>query len=213
VDKGYDRLVAFAAGNLIGKVKQVDGTSDGKLKSSRLLKHGSNGELLREGDDFVTAVKPLNASFFEQAQAYEMGSPERNLIIRPMAYDNFKLNDPAQNLDDWHADIVRYMQTFPTATFQLGVKTIKGEGQLKRGMDGVMGNAKESVETHVKRRCRDLLNPQRIGICFFPTSPSLWGPANASLNPTVPEAGRLPGHPRQCPLSADILKVLNAKPK
>ena len=236
-DPGYDRLVAFASGNLIGPVG-----ADGKImRSSRHLKHDGIGGPLSRGADggFIGTTPPLKAGFAENAQDYSLGTPARNLIIRPMAYDNFLNTDSVdvqkQLLDDWHADIVRYMKgsDLATATFQLGVKTIDGPGQKNRvpaagetpdaldkkgnktmmhGMSGVMGGVGASDSDrikHVRERCRNLLHPNRIGLCFFPTSKAFWKAANEELNPSTPEAGRLIGHPKQCPLSQELIDVLN----
>jgi len=255
-----DRLVAFAAGNLIGRLPRLDGTAGDVMRSSRLLEHESNGELKRDGDNFVSASNPLKAAYMEQAQDYELGRADGNLIIRPMSYDNFTRTDGPQVLDDWHADIIRHMRTIKlggppvkignetfsepveTATFQLGLKTVPGPGQedkldkktntIGKGMDGVMGgfsggdmdpgskklnpavaNSLSARLKHVRARCTNLLNPNGIGVCFFPTSPSMWKDANEALNPSMPEAGVSLGHPKQAPLSLENLAVLNKTKK
>jgi hypothetical protein len=228
----YDRLVTFAAGNLIGDVKDENGVRTGTLRSSRMLKHDPDGQPSRDPDDpddFVSATHPLRAGFAEQAQDYRRALSDRNLIVRPMSYDNFKRGDSQQVLDDWHADIVRFMDSLRVAAsaggvlalpagttlqlgnFQLGVKTIDGPGQLQSGMDGVMGGvgkAEGDRIKHVIARCRDLLNPHRIGICFFPTSANFWKPANKALNPSVPFAGQLIGHPVQCAIGQPMIDRL-----
>lgn len=254
-----DRLVALASGNLIGRLPTRDGQNPDTMRSSRLLKHEPNGELARVGDDYVSASDPLKAAYMEQAQDYNLGRADQNLIIRPMAYDNFTRTDGPQVLDDWHADIVRYMRTIKlggppvkignetfsepveTATFQLGLKTVPGPGQedklekdgtISKGMDGVMGgfsggdrdpgskklnpavaNSLSARINHVRARCTNLLNPNGIGVCFFPTSPSMWKDANEALNPTMPEAGVSLGHPKQAPLSLENLALLNKTKK
>lgn len=256
-----DRLVAFAAGNLIGRLPTRDGQNPDTMRSSRKLAHEPGGELSRDAsNNYVSATDPLKAAFMEQAQDYNLGRADQNLIIRPMAYDNFLRTDGAQVLDDWHADIVRYMRTIKlagppvkigketftdpveTATFQLGLKTVPGEGQedkldaksgtVKTGMDGVMGgfsggdmdptshklnhaqpNSLAARIKHVRERCTNLLNPNGIGVCFFPTSPGLWKDANEALNPTMPEAGVSLGHPKQAPLSQENLDLLNKTKK
>jgi hypothetical protein len=254
-----DRLVAFAAGNLIGRLPRLDGTGGDVMRSSRKLAHEPNGELSRDAsNNYVSATDPLKAAFMEQAQDYDLGKADQNLIIRPMAYDNFLRTDGPQVLDDWHADIVRFMRTIKlggppikigketftepveTATFQLGLKSVPGPGQedkidkgaIKTGMDGVMGgfsggnrdptthalNPAQAASLgarikHVRERCTNLLNPNGIGVCFFPTSPSMWKDANDALNPTMPEAGVSLGHPKQVPLSVENLAVLNKTKK
>lgn len=255
-----DRLVTFAAGNLIGRLPTRDGKNPGTMRSSRKLQHEQSGELSREGGNFVSATDPLKAAFMEQAQDYELGKADGNLIIRPMAYDNFLRTDGPQVLDDWHTDIVRHMRTIKlggpavtignetfsepveTATFQLGLKTVPGPGQedkldtktntISKGMDGVMGgfsggdrdpttkqlnpavaNSLSARIKHVRARCTNLLNPNGIGVCFFPTSPSMWKDANEALNPTMPEAGVSLGHPKQAPLSVENLALLNKTKK
>ena len=83
-------------------------------------------------------------------------------------------------------------------------------------MDGVMGGNSATLPKrieHFKRRCRDLLAAHKYGIAFFPTSAAFWKEANDSLNPSIPEAGRLVGQPIQCPLNQSALAVLNKKPK
>lgn len=257
-----DRLVTLAAGNLIGRLPTRDGQNPDVMRSSRLLQHEPSGELSRTPDgNFVSTTDPLRAAYMEQAQDYELGRADQNLIIRPMSYDNFTRTDGPQVLDDWHADIVRHMRTIKlggppvtignetfsepveTATFQLGLKTVPGPGQedkhdektgrISKGMDGVMGGfsggnrdpaspktlnpAKASSLAarikHVRARCTNLLNPNGIGVCFFPTSPGLWKDANEALNPTMPEAGVSLGHPKQAPLSVENLAVLNKTKK
>ena len=255
-----DRLVTLAAGNLIGRLPTLKGENPGTMRSSRKLQHEQSGELSRTPDgNYVSATDPLKAAYMEQAQDYELGRADQNLIIRPMAYDNFLRTDGPQVLDDWHADIVRHMRTIKlggppvtignetfsepveTATFQLGLKTVPGPGQedklekdgtISKGMDGVMGgfsggdrdpgskklnpavaNGISARIKHVRARCTNLLNPNGIGVCFFPTSPSMWKDANEALNPTMPEAGVSLGHPKQAPLSLENLALLNRTKK
>lgn len=254
-----DRLVTLASGNLIGRRPNLKGERGHVMRSSRKLKHEPNGELSRVGDDYVSATDPLEAAYMEQAQDYELGRADQNLIIRPMSYDNFQRTDGPQVLDDWHADIVRHMRTIKlggppvtignetfsepveTASFQLGLKTVPGPGQedqvdpkgtIKKGMDGVMGgfsggdrdpvskrlnpakaNSLSARIKHVRERCTNLLHPNGIGVCFFPTSPGMWKDANEALNPTMPEAGVSLGHPKQAPLSVENLAVLNKTKK
>lgn len=236
---GYDRIVAFAAAPLIGMVKdpatpkQPIPKSDGLMKTSRVLKHEDddpNKPLLEEDNDYVSKFAALPDKFFTQVHDYDAAHGDRNLLVRPMAYDNFDRADPTNLLDDWHADICRYVLrvlNLHPGNFQLGVKTIIGPGQvdhehpvtkkLIRGMDGVMGGNNPSKPTeridHVKRRCRDLLAPHKYGIAFFPTSASFWKEANDALNPSIPEAGRLVDQPIQCPLNKKALAVLNKTPK
>jgi hypothetical protein len=236
---GYDRIVAFAAGTLIGPVKdpptaqQPIPKSDGKMKKSRLLKHEDNNPdqpLLEESNDYVSKTKALDADLAFQVHDYDAAHGDRNLLVRPMAYDNFLSSDPTVFLDDWHADICRYVSkvlNLHPGNFQLGVKTILGPGQSDRpnpnkpgeifkGMDGVMGGNSatqpQRIE-HVKRRCRDLLSPYKHGLAFFPTSADFWKEANDALNPSIPEAGRLVDQPIQCPLNKAALAILNKKPK
>lgn len=232
---GFDHIVAFASGNLIG---EIDGAP---MKSSRLLKHATTadaaatngtskpGELLRDATgNFISAQPPLEAGFWEKAQDYSLGKGMPNLIIRTMSYDNFRRTDPLQLVDDWHADLVRAFLTMPDVTFQLSVKTIDGPGQKDRlpalgekpdtldgihklGMDAVMGGVGASEKQrrdHLKRRCTDLLNPNNIGLCLFPQSLSFWKDANATLNPNVPEAGSTPGMPLQAPIDNTVVALL-----
>ena len=238
---GYDRIVAFAAAGLLGAVKdpptpqKPKPTSDGKMKKSRLLKHEGNNSanpLLKDGNDFVSKSVPLDADLAYQVHDYDAAHGDRNLLVRPMAYDNFLRTEPPHFLDDWHADICRYVSNdlnLHPGNFQLGVKTIIGPGQKDRpnpkkpgemiiGMDGVMGGSTPPVDpqtriNHVRERCRNLLSLRKYGIVFFPTSKEFWKDANETLNPSVPEAGRVAGEPIQCPLNKAALAILNKVPK
>jgi hypothetical protein len=217
----YDHIVAFASGNLIG---EVDGPP---MKSSRVLKHATKkdaaasngkikeGELLRDATgNFISAHPPLKAAFWEKAQDFSLGKGLPNLIIRTMSYDNFRRNDSQQLLDDWHADLVRFFLTMPDVTFQLGIKTIDGPGQLKRGMDGVIGGVAVSDTVRIaalKKRCTNLLNPNKIGLCLFPQSVQFWKDANETLNANVREAGKTVGMPLQSPLDKVAVGALVKK--
>lgn len=218
-DRGWDRVVAFAAAGLIGKVpdaqkekeraaqrakdqaagKTPDPVND--LFKTRLLQH--DGADIKRGpgaNDFVTkdgTRQPAEASF--RMHDYFGVRGVRNAIIRPMAYDAFKRDDPRQVLDDWHADIVRYVKrvmNLHPGNFQLGIKTLDGDGQTKNGMDGVMKDP-----LWVKQRCRDLLAPEDLGVSLFAASVSFWKDANDGLNATNPRAGLRDG-PIQVPLNA-----------
>lgn len=209
-DRGWDRIVAFACGGVIGAVPAPppggpSPTKPATFYKSRMLEHEADGSLKRVGtNDFVTKAGTLaSAEAAFRMHDYFGVRGVRNAIIRPMAYDIFLRNDPPQILDDWHADIVRYVRrvmNLHPGNFQLGVKTIDGPGQTTGGMDGVMKDAK-----WVKRRCADLLGPEELGLCLFPMSKSFWKDANDGLNATNPFAG-LAGtagdHPIQVPLNA-----------
>jgi len=73
-------------------------------------------------------------------------------------------------------------------------------------------NPVEAMETLIaalKKRCTNLLNPNKIGLCLFPQSVQFWKDANETLNANVREAGKTVGMPVQTPLdkvSAGVLK-------
>lgn len=192
--RGWDRIVAFAGAGVIGAVPPPDPrkpppTTPTTFFKSRMLEHdGADIKRVPGQNDFVTKSGTLasaEASF--RMHDYFGVRGVRNAIIRPMAYDIFRTNDPRVVLDDWHTDIVRYVKrvmNLHPGNFQLGVKTFDGPGQLAGGMDGVMKDP-----AWVKQRCEDLLAPEDLGLCLFALSTSFWKDANDGLNPTNPFAG------------------------
>lgn len=224
-DRGWDRIVAFAGSGLIGALPQPPDPKDKTLYKSRLLEW-KDGEIVRKGNnDFEpkkdaksgNPIKPLPAEDAFRMHDYFGVRHVRNVIIRPMAYDNFEFAAPRSHVDGWHADIVRYVKrvmNLHPGNFQLGVKTFPGDNnkpspQNPKGRGGMMTDPK-----WVKQRCTDLLAPEDLGVCLFQASQMFWKDANDGLNPTNPEAGHA-GQPVQVPLNKKaeaFYKAPKAKP-
>lgn len=218
-DRGWDRIVAFAGSGLIGALPQPPDPADKTLYKSRLLEW-KDGEIVRRGThDFETKkhetsgkeIKPLPAEAAFRMHDYFGMRHSHNVIIRPMAYDNFDFDAPRTHVDGWHADIVRYIRrvmNLHPGNFQLGVKTFPGDNNKPsksnpKGRGGMMTDPK-----WVKQRCTDLLAPEDLGICLFQASQMFWKDANDGLNPTNPEAGHA-GQPVQVPLNAKAAAFYN----
>ena len=223
VDRGWDRIVAFAGAGVIGALPTPG--QPGVFYKSRHLQHGSDGDIARGSGPYDFVTKPGTLATAESAfrvHDYFGIRHTRNAIVRPMAYDIFKNTDVERVLDDWHTDITRYVKhsmNLHPSNFQLGVKTFPGDGQkdhhdekgqFVQGMDGIMADPQ-----WVKRRCEDQLAPEDLGLCLFQISSNFWAEANAGLNPTNPGAGTAapttrdpatgiapPPQPIQCPLNA-----------
>lgn len=219
VDRGWDRIVAFAGSGLIGALPQPPDPSDTTLYKSRLLEW-QDGEIVRKGhNDFEpkkdqksgNPIKPLPAEDAFRMHDYFGVRHARNVIIRPMAYDNFEFAAPRSHVDGWHADIVRYVKrvmNLHPGNFQLGVKTFPGDNNKPspanpKGRGGMMTDP-----VWVKQRCTDLLAPEDLGLCLFQASQLFWKDANAGLNRTNPEAGHA-GQPVQVPLNAKAAAFYN----
>jgi len=223
VDRGWDRIVAFACGGMIGALPQPPDPKDKTLYKSRLLEW-QDGQIVRKGHaDFETAkkegntIKPIPAEDAFRMHDYFGVRHVRNVIIRPMAYDIFEYASPRTYVDGWHADIVRYVKrvmNLHPGNFQLGVKSFAGDNNKPSkanpvGLGGFMNDP-----AWVERRCRDLLAPEDLGLCLFQASQTFWKNANDGLNRTNPEAGHV-NQPVQVPLNAKAAAFYNppkAKP-
>lgn len=126
---------------------------------------------------------PAGFSFI--AHGYQMALDRVNFIVRPMAYDNFRVLDDAKRVvdntaavDRWHKEIIDYALGegahagkgtgvgLAGRQFQLGVKISKGPSNDPRSpqfinLDGVMDD-----HGWVVRRCGEL-RQRGVGLCVF----------------------------------------------
>lgn len=114
-------------------------------------------------------------------QDTHMGAGIPNLLIRPMAYDNFTPSDSDATIFAWQEQIVAYAlapdpdhgsAALPPSQFQLGIKTIRS---------ATFGGFVTSQKL-INMRCETLLRKNNIGVVFFPSSVSFWKGADAALN-------------------------------
>ena len=164
---------------------------------------------------------------------FTLAKDHPNMIIRPMAYDNVKLegkDDPAtlrnavQQTLAWHDKIIAYaLSVIPAEQFQLGFKTIMARKDDGKPPD--YGGFITDVAT-IRKRCEDVLRPKNIGIIFFPTSAGFWSECNEGINNGAPAAGEalaaalaarqqaskqpVPPNPAQMPLDEDAFYRMNS---
>ncbi len=142
------------------------------------------------------AIPSFTAEDGFRIHQFTLAKDHPNMIIRPMAYDNVKLNgkDDSATLQAavqatlvWHDKIIAYaLSVLPPEQFQLGFKTIMARKDDGKPPD--YGGFITDVSV-IKKRCQDVLRPKDIGLIFFPTSASFWSECNTGLNDGAPAAG------------------------
>jgi len=136
-----------------------------------------------------------------RAQPFRLAKGHPNFIIRPMAYDNFALDDAA--FLQWHKDIVDYALNkvgLDPGQLQLGLKISKNVHSQDQSWLPPPGwsERKCTFDTAgIADRCTNLLRPNGAGLVTF----AGWGDFaafNAALNPGCDPAGTQ-GTPVQAP--------------
>lgn len=155
-DPAGDRIVAVAAG---GMVSDTHSHFFPGVRPKSLSK----------------ATKTLGSGI---AHRYEMAKGAPNLIVRPMAYDNFTIAPPtpAATVREWHEDVINHAigpapgQPVPPkvagishGSFQLGVKYFHGASNKAppgRNLDSILSHKE------IQERCK-LLRKRRVGLVLF----------------------------------------------
>jgi hypothetical protein len=141
-----------------------------------------------------------------RAQPFRLAKGHPNFLIRPMAYDNFALDDAA--FFQWHKDIVDYALHrvgLDPAQFQLGLKISNNVYSQDKSWVPPKGWTERKCTfdaAGVADRCRTILRPNGVGLITF----AGWGDFarfNAALNPGCEPAGKA-GAPLQAPLAAAL---------
>ncbi|MDD1679152.1 MAG: glycoside hydrolase family 18 protein, partial [Methanomicrobiales archaeon] len=136
-----------------------------------------------------------------RAQPFRLAKGHPNFIIRPMAYDNFQLDDAA--FLQWHKDIIDFALNkvgLDPGQFQLGLKISKNVHSQDASWLPPAGwtERKCTFDTPgIVDRCKSLLRPNGVGLATF----AGWGDAqafNAALNAGCDPAGTQ-GTPLQAP--------------
>jgi hypothetical protein len=123
----------------------------------------------------VPNVNP-NALLAPRLHTYDLPIGKRNIIIRPMAYDNAggtgaEAKIPAFNRDpgqfEWHKAIVEFalqQKRISPQQFQLGIKnfTPRDDTGKETGQGGIVPEPNRIV-----RRCTEILRPNRVGLILF----------------------------------------------
>jgi hypothetical protein len=145
-------------------------------------------------------------------QDTHLGAGTPNLLIRPMAYDNFTPADADSKVFAWHEQVIAYAlaedpangsPALPPSQFQLGIKTFHPAG-------GTLGGFVTSQKL-INMRCEKLLRKNNVGVVFFPSSVSFWKGTDAALNEfdtadfcaKAPGAGRRKLQPFQAPIDGN----------
>ncbi len=135
-----------------------------------------------------------------RAQPFKLAKGHPNIIIRPMAYDMFNLDDDA--FLKWHKDVVNYALNtvgLDPGQFQLGLKTIHNSKVAGYDPGPTWSPTKCTFDAGgVADRCKTVLKPNNVGVCTF----AGWldfNAINAALNPGMPPANTV-GSPLQVPL-------------
>ncbi len=155
-DPAGDRIVAVAAG---GMVSDTHSHFFPGVKPKSLSK----------------AAKTLGSGI---AHRYEMAKGAPNLIVRPMAYDNFTIDPPtpASTVQEWHQDVINHaigpepgqppppkVAGISRASFQLGIKWFYGSSNKRppgRNLDSILSHSE------IQTRCK-LLRRRGVGLVLF----------------------------------------------
>ena len=138
-------------------------------------------------------------------QPFSMAVGHPNMIIRPMAYDNFVLNEA--KMFKWHEDICDYAINqvgLTPSQFQLGIKTSSNDAHVIATMPKEIPMAERARRccyrsAGVANRCEKILRDREVGVINFAGLID-YGLVNKALNPDEEPAGTA-GEPLQAPLA------------
>lgn len=139
-----------------------------------------------------------------QAQPFRLAKGHSNVIIRPMAYDMFNLDDG--RFLQWHKDIVDYAVNkvgLDPGQFQLGLKT--GKNVKVKGYDPgpTWSPTKCTFDSNgIADRAKTVCKPANVGVCTFAGYID-FKTVDAALNGGGTPAGTA-GSPLQVPLAAAL---------
>jgi hypothetical protein len=139
-------------------------------------------------------------------QGFDVGQGRPNVLIRPMAYDNFTANvrDDDPLIKDWHQQIVDFaLKQVSNSQFQLGIRTTQRTGF------GAFITRTDVLQD----RCTNMLRAdKKVGLILFPTSQSHWKDCDDALNPkpNTPAAGKFKDQPVQIKLLQEGLDRLRS---
>jgi hypothetical protein len=178
------------------------GTLADKLTASnRLVAVATAGLTSR---DHIQGSVPLDMFII---QGYDIAKGHSNILIRPMAYDNFgaTVRDGNTLIKDWHQQIVDFaVNDKLNRAFQLGIRTTARDPKDK------LGSFITDVNV-IKDRCTSMLRADKnVGLILFPTSSGMWKDCDDALNPkpNTAAAGKFVGRPLQGPLDQNALDRL-----
>jgi hypothetical protein len=157
--------------------------------------------------------KGIAANAAYRVHDFRLGIGYPNILIRPMAYDNFDAFkgeiDDHYLVEHWHRDIVDYAVgpavNLPASQFQLGIKTIPSVLHTVKKRDGTEEKKKYGAYILqggvMDKKCRKVLRPNKVGLIFFPVSANHWQHCDKALNRDfrAPDAYKL-NEPWQAPL-------------
>jgi hypothetical protein len=155
-DPTGDRIVAVAAGGMVSEIHTH-------------FHPGVHPKSLRNANPAMGSMV---------AHSYAMANGARNLIVRPMAYDNFTIKPPtpASTVREWHEDVTSYAigaapgEPVPPAvasisrkSFQLGIKYFPGTSNKPppgRNLDSILSHPE------IQDRCK-YLRKRGVGLVLF----------------------------------------------
>jgi hypothetical protein len=190
----YQRFLGSLAERL-GKARKLVGVATAGLTSEKEVIPGTTAD-----DGF-------------RLHQYTLAKDHANMLIRPMIYDNYKINGKmdaktlrqalAMTISLQEKAIAYAKSVIPLDRFQVGIKTITG---MKNGVPPTYGGFITDASV-ARAQCEKLLRPQGVGLALFPTSAGFWKECNAGLNEKAPLAATT-GNPAQAPLHKEELDRL-----
>jgi hypothetical protein len=177
--------------------------------------YGELAKLLAAKDKILTVAtgvgiggaddeRSLLGTFCAQPFRLALGHP--NVIIRPMAYDNFVLDDAG--ILKWHQDIVDYALVkvgLQPGQLQLGIKTSNNVSPRDPSWKAPPGWTSRKCcfnSQGVKDRCVNVLAPKKVGVINFAGWVDFKS-INEGLNPHLIPSGTV-GQPLQVPLKKPV---------